>query len=405
MIVPGRRLPDWIESFLAFTKDIPSPEIFRLWTAISIIAGTANRRIWIETSQTILYPNLYVLLVAPPGIGKTQAIDRANAFWREIPGINVAPDSVTRASLLDTLAGAGTKTILPSGEFQMYHALNVAAGEFGVLCPAHDLEFLNTLNVLYDAPKILSERRRGRAEQELVIDYPMLNILAGTQPMFLSTLLPEQAWGMGFTARVLMVYSAKVIKVDIFNPLIQGDMTLRQGLTKDLETMTKLWGTLRWTDEAKQTILAWYATDLAPVPTHSRLQNYNTRRLLHVFKLCMVSAVSRSNDMCIEVIDVQRAQEWLLAVEERMPDIFREMAGQSDKAVIDDLHDFMWQAYARERKPIHESLVMRFLSGKVPAEKVMRVLDLAERSGVVQKATEGVMLWKPGLRDNIRGVE
>lgn len=405
MIVPARRCPDWIESFLAFTKDIPSPEVFRLWTAISIIAGAANRRIWIETAQTILYPNLYVLLVAPPGIGKTQAIDRANEIWRKVPGLNVAPDSVTRASLLDTLAGAGTKTILPSGEFQMYHALNVAAGEFGVLCPAHDLEFLNTLNVLYDAPPVLSEARRGRAEQLLTIDHPMLNMLAGTQPMFLSSLLPEQAWGMGFTARVLMIYSAQLIKVDIFNPLVKGDVRLKDNLIHDIASMTKLWGTLSWTEEAKKVLLAWYATDLTPIPTHSRLQNYNTRRLLHVFKLCMVSALSRGNEMKIEIPDVQRAQDWLIQAEGRMPDIFREMTGTSDKAVIDDLHDFMWRYYARERKPLHESLVMRFLSGKVPAEKVMRVLELAERSGIAVRAQEGPLLWKPGLKDNMRGVE
>jgi hypothetical protein len=286
----------------------------------------------------------------------------------------------------------------------MYHALNVAAGEFGVLCPAHDLEFLNTLNVLYDAPSILSEARRGRAEQLLTIDYPILNILAGTQPMFLSSLLPEQAWGMGFTARVLLIYSAQLIKVDLFNPLVQGDTKLKDDLIHDLTSMTKLWGTLSWTDEAKQTLLAWYATDLTPVPTHSRLQNYNTRRLLHVFKLCMISALSRSNDMRIELVDVQRAQNWLITAEERMPDVFREMTGTSDKAVIDDLHDFMWRVYVREKKPIHESLVVRFLSGKVPAEKVMRVLELAERSGVIIRG-EGALLWKPGLKDNIRGVE
>jgi hypothetical protein len=344
--------------------------------------------------------------VAPPGIGKTQAIDRANEIWRAVPGLNVAPDSVTRASLLDTLAGAGTKTILPNGEFQMYHALNVAAGEFGVLCPAHDLEFLNTLNVLYDSPKQLSEARRGRQEKLLVIDYPMLNILAGTQPMFLSTLLPEQAWGMGFTARVLMVYSAKIVKVDIFNALVKGDPALKQNLIHDLGTLTKLWGTLHWSSEAKQTIIAWHNQDLMPVPTHSRLQNYNTRRLLHVFKLCMVSALSRSNDMCIELQDVQRAQEWLIEAENLMPDIFRDMAGNSDKAVIDDLHDFMWRLYVREKKPIHESIVMRFLSGKVSSEKCLRVLDLAERSGVVQKVQgEGTNLWKPGLKDVIRGIE
>jgi hypothetical protein len=396
---------DWIESFLHFTKDIPSPEIFRLWTAISIIAGAANRRVWFETSQNILYPNLYILLVAPPGIGKTQAIERAGFFWRETTGLHVAPDSVTRASLLDTLAAATTKDILPNGDFQMYHALNVAAGEFGVLCPAHDLEFLNTLNDLYDARKTFSEARRHRGEKILTIDYPMLHILAGTQPMYLSALLPEAAWGMGFTARVLMIYSAEIIKTDPFEALTKGSADLKKDLVLDLESISKLWGAFEWTDEAKALLKAWHAQDLAPIPTHSRLQNYNTRRLLHVLKLCMVSSLSRHSALCIELPDVQRAQSWLLEAENKMPDIFREMAGQSDKAVIDDLYDVLWRLFIGNKKPIHESVIIRFLSGKVPSEKVMRVLQIALSSNVIEKVPNMDNYYKPGMRDNIRGVE
>jgi hypothetical protein len=150
-------------------------------------------------------------------------------------------------------------------------------------------------------------------------------------------------------------------------------------------------------------IVAWGKTGFAPIPTHSRLQNYNTRRVLHVMKLAMVSAVSRGNDLCIRLADAQRAQDWLLEAELRMPDIFREMAGTSDKAIIDDLHDFAWRIYARTQKPIHESLVIRFLSGKVPSDKVLRVLDLAERSHIMRK--EGPQMWLPSVKDNIPGVE
>lgn len=343
------------------------------------------------------------MLVAPPGVGKSQAIGRAGQFWRRIKGLHVAPDSVTRASLIDSIAASTTKTLLPSGEFQLFHALNVASSEFGVLCPAHDLEFLNTLNDIYDARDTFEEARRARSEKLLTIDHPLLNLLAGTQPMYLSSLLPEQAWGMGFTARVLMIYSGTAIRVPIFNPLTKGDPAVFRALEADLQSMSQLYGALSWTDEAQAMLIAWYNQDLTPVPTHSRLQNYNTRRLLHVLKLCMVSSLSRTNELRIELIDVQRAQEWLLDAEARMPDIFREMAGTSDKAVIDDLHDFCWRLYARNKKPVHESLIMRFLSGKVPADKVMRIVDLAERSSIIVR--DGPQLWKPGIKDNIPGVE
>lgn len=354
---------------------------------------------------------MYILLVAPPGVGKSQAIEKASQMWRAVQVekksvLHVAPDSVTRASLLDTLGSSSTKVILPSGEFQIYHALNIASSEFGVLCPAHDLEFLNTLNELYDAKKMFEEARRGREQKVLAIDYPLLHILAGTQPHFLSALLPEQAWGMGFTARTIMIYSAQTIKVNIFNNQQSIDPNLQRNLISDLTGLSQQYGAMNWTNEAQIMLTAWYGQDLTPVPTHSRLQNYNTRRLLHVLKLCMISSLSRSNDFNITVEDVQRAQDWLLDAEDRMPDIFRDMAGTSDKAVLDDMHSFLWQIYLRKKDSIHESFLIRYISGKVPSEKVMRIIELAERSHLIERDTSKAHVhWKPRPLNTLPGVE
>jgi len=336
-------------------------------------------------------------------VGKSQAISRAGDFWLGVNTLHVAPDSVTRASLVDALDAAQTKAILPDGTFLQFHALTVPASEFGVLVPAHDLEFLNTLNHIYDCPRNYRENRRSRTKQ-VEIAYPMLNILGGSQPAYLASLLPEQAWGMGFTSRLIMVYSGEVGEVNLFNVAPPNDK-LQKDMSTDLTTMTSIYGAFSWEPAAQDMIVAWAAKGFPPVPIHSRLQNYNTRRVLHVMKLCMISAISRGNDLTITLQDAQRSQDWLLSAEERMPDIFREMAGTSDKAVIDDLHDFCWRLYARNKKPIHESSIIRFLSGKVPSDKVMRVLDLAERSHILQKDGSGAQLWKPAIKDNLPGVE
>jgi hypothetical protein len=232
----------------------------------------------------------------------------------------------------------------------------------------------------------------------------MLNILGGTQPAYLASLLPEQAWGMGFTSRLIMVYSAELTPINLFG-VAPIDTGLQKHLSKDLETMTTLFGAMDWEPAAQEMIVAWGTKGFPPVPIHSRLQNYNTRRVLHIMKLCMISAISRGNELTIRLGDAQRAQDWLLDAELRMPDIFREMAGTSDKAVIDDLHDFCWRIYARTQKPIHESSILRFLSGKVPADKVLRILDLAERSHVLQRDGSAAQMWKPSVKDNLPGVE
>src|SRR5438105_11465498 len=93
-----RRSPDWIEGFQSFSDGMPSPLIFRKWAAISAIAGALQRRVYVTTSISRIYPNLYIVLVAPPTIGKSQAITPIHQIWSSLNTLHVAPDSVTRAS-------------------------------------------------------------------------------------------------------------------------------------------------------------------------------------------------------------------------------------------------------------------------------------------------------------------
>jgi len=117
----------------------------------------------------------------------------------------------------------------------------------------------------------------------------------------------------------------------------------------------------------------------------------------------MISAVARANELVIRLDDVRRAQDWLLAVEQLMPDVFREMVAKSDGQVIQELHFFMWGQWVKSKKPFHESMLINFLSQRVPSEKVMRVLEIAERSNVVSRDA-GSKLYIPKARTD-HGVE
>src|SRR6476646_4910021 len=99
----GRRLPNWISSFIRLTSNLETPDIFRKWAGISIISSVLERKVWSKSKGSQLFPNLYIVLVSPPGIGKSQIISRAENIIRQVPDIFVAPSSVTSASLVDTM--------------------------------------------------------------------------------------------------------------------------------------------------------------------------------------------------------------------------------------------------------------------------------------------------------------
>lgn len=377
---------DWVEGFLAFTEGLPTPMPFRLWTAIATVAASLERRCWVETAKKTLYPNLYVLLVGPPGSGKTVSIDEAKDLLREVKGFHLAPSSVTSASLIDAIADA-ERTIVTPGGLVEYKSLIVQASEFGVLVPSHDLEFMAVLNDIYDNPRVFSQRRRHQNQgKNREIICPQLNMLAGAQPGFLSSLLPEEAWSMGFTSRLIMIYSSSAPSVELFDeaPFKNGE---QQALRAGLFSMAKLMGRFNWQLEAAEQMSAWAREGMTPVPESPRLQHYNSRRVIYACKLSMIASASRScgTETIIRLADVQRAREWLLHAEALMPDIFRDMVGRSDAQVLQELHFYLWRLWVKDKKAIHEARLLAFLSTKAPSEKVFRLLELAERSNLVSR--------------------
>lgn len=389
---------DWIELFLEYTDGINSPEAFRLWAGIVSVAGILERRVWSEIMGSQLYANLYTLLVSTPGVGKTQAILRTSKVWMGTKQLHVAANSVSRASLVDAVAKA-QRIIIKGGLPLDYHSLQVASWEFGTLVPSYDLDFLNHLNELYDCGPYFREEKRMFKNSPIDISNPQLNMLAGTQPAYLSTLLPDEAWGMGFMTRVIMVYSSEMPRrPKLFtngeDRKVADPALLNELIRRAVDLFTEV-GVVQWSSPAQLAFQSWVDSGMPPVPEHPRLEAYNTRRLIHVPKLAMISAASAGHALNVELPDFHRALAWLLDAEQTMPDVFRAMHGKSDMVVLRELYQFAWEVYAKSKKPIHESRLVAFLSARVPSDKIEKILSIALKSQLLIKGDPYPDEWKP----------
>lgn len=376
---------DFIDTYLEWTQHVPSPYLFRLWSGIAALAGALERRVWVRAIAKPTYPNLFVLLVASPGVGKG-VIDETDHLWRQVKVLRTAPDSVTSASLLDSLIEA-RRTVMKldgSGPEMDYHSLLVAAEEFGVLVPAHDLEFLNRLNRIFTNPEDLRVRRKY-IKEEVNILRPQLNILAGTQPGYLASLLPEEAWVMGFTQRLLMIYAQNGPSPELFAE--DEDREEREGeLIAHLTTAASLRGLMRWEPEAAELIKSWDASGGEPRPKHLRLVHYIKRRTQFMLKLMMISSTSRNTELTITPFDYTRALTWLTNAESAMPDVFREMTQKSDSHVMQELVYCVFRLYMKEqKKPVHKSRIWNFLQDRAPSEKIPRLIEMAEQAGYLTR--------------------
>lgn len=392
---------DFISSFLSLTEGAVSPHSFRLWTAVSLVAGALGRRVSARTGKGHVYPNMYILLVGPPGAGKS-IVESAKELWSgtKTPdskgsAFRVASNSITSASLIDELAKAKFIRVMPSGPPYVCHQLIIAAEELQVLLPGYDTTIIGKLNEIYNNSAVpYSESRRTGTVRELVIENPNLNILAGAQPAYFASTFPEEVWSTGFARRVLMVYSDEIQLNSLwFEPEV--DETLKPWMCSALARMSELMGVVKWTPAAATKLDDWHMGGGMPIPAHSKLAQYVRNRSVNLIKLSLISAVSRTGELVIEELDVSRALEWMLSAEKRMPDIFRAMIGKSDMAVLEEMHYFVTSIWAKNKKPVNVGQIMRFLLHRVPSEKAEKILQQAERANILARVAGTQDLYLP----------
>jgi hypothetical protein len=390
------------------TSTDDTPDLFKKWSAISLVAGALERRVWTVVGSRggrprNTYPNLYIFLVGAPGVGKLTVQD-VQELWQETmePGTNikalqVAENNLTKASLIDRLMNAARSFLPKEGSPYEYNALAIAAEEFGVFLRTYDLDFISVLNMVYNNPEAYSEMRRYGPARDVNILRPMFNILAGVQPGWMATVFPEEAWSMGLTSRIIMVYGNSSEPRDPFTEGLDRPLERRRLLT-NLGKLSMLHGPIGWSKPAMEKVTAWHVSNGKPTPTHSKLEHYCRRRTLHVIKLSLVSAVSRTNRVStIEEIDVERAINWLVEAERLMPDIFRSMIGRSDHQIIEELYAHVVALYNTTKGPLHEQRLFSFLLQRVPSDKINHIIAAAERSGMIARVG-GTENYVPKIR-------
>lgn len=378
-----RRSPFWIESFIELTNGSQSPVFFRQWAAVATIAGALERKVWLKAFKRTLFPNLYILLTGGPGIGKTDALREVHRFWEHLPELHVAPSSVSRASLVDSLNAAERSVLRPqdTNPLTKFHSLQIAATEFGTFLSAYETEFLSTLNDLYDCVRYKESKRHMKAPIEM--PHPQLNLIAGTTPAWLGGTLPETAWAEGFSSRLLMIYSGQRVKVA--DPFAEDDRDEQKeaDLVHDLQAIHSLYGQIAFEPEVIDAFTSWYVGDCQPQPSHPKLEHYIPRRHIHFLKLCMVMSVARSNDMVIRLVDYQRALAFLLEAEESMPDVFKAMRTGGDANIIDEAYNYVYTMFQKENKAVAEHRIIHFLMTRLPSHSVQKVLEIMVSSNML----------------------
>lgn len=388
---PNRVFSDWIDEYTSFAHDPDQPLIYTRWAAISAVSAVLERKVWAHLRPEPFFPNMYIMLVGPPGGGKSTAINRAKAMVRQVRNerqrfVKFAPDDVTKAALIDALKSA--LVIETAGDsITEQSPLYLSIDELGTAITFIGGEMLSFLSKMFDAEPSYQEQRRGKGDKALVIPYPLMSVIAGVQPGYLAQQVPPHAWEQGFFARFIMAYADPLPQTAIFSR-ITVDHMIADGLQRDLTQIFQLQGGLDWSKAGHDALVTLVEEGITPVPLHEQLRNYTQRRPLFIAKLAMISACSSSNSMIITERDVLRAREWLLEVEATMPSVFARMHGPSDDMILNEARRAIALIYFKTGRAVPTSVLYQILSRTAKANQLKALFQAAIHRGDYQPGDE-----------------
>lgn len=389
-----RRGVHWIDEFLQSTAHSNSPEIFRKWAAISAIGAALQRKCFLLIQGEPLFANFFVALVGPPGIGKTRAIRFAKQLLGELgTTVKLSPNALTKEKLVDNLVESLRMGSSPAGEIFSQTAYACLLDELSTFVRHKDYEFMTQLTDLFDCPKIWESETISRGTKK--IENLFLSILGGITPKSIQANWGEAAIGMGFTARLNLIYSEEAKAIDLFGVKEIPDLS---PLLNDLRCIHDLHGRFSVTPEAGKFLQSWVSDGMPPMPADSRFAEYNPRRSIHWLKLCMVYSVADSDDLIINITHARRAKETLLEYESLLPLAFEHLGQNPMLAALNGLHSWMKIEYSVRREPIAEARIRRKLLMDVPPQYVDSAINELLASGLCStKPSQTGRLFIPNL--------
>jgi len=311
--VTSRLLPNWLEAYMAYTAESRSPDEFHLWTGIVTIAGAIRRKAWFNFDYFELFPNLYVVLVAPAGrCKKSTAMRIGRKLLAQVPGVNFTTDSTTRERLIVDLAAAHADG---------HSSMTAYASEFGSLLTSSGMDMVTFLTDIYDCPTEWAHKTKMGGTNK--IKAPWLNLYGGTTPDWIARALPLDTVGIGLTSRIIFIYQDTPRVRKAFPKLSDAQKKLGELLLKDLVTISLISGQYILGPDAEEFYEAWdLKNQTERMIDDPRLSGYYERKPMHIIKLSMTLAAAERDETVLRKDDIEKAIELLDRIEPAMARTF-----------------------------------------------------------------------------------
>ena len=309
----------WYESFLNCVKPhTESPDRFMTWAAYSVLGAVMKRKFYIKDGLYDIYPNQYIVLVSPPGIGKGTAVQFAWSLVRQTTNgslmANIISDRVTSPRIIQRIADGwnsppsmvGQQLVLGAKD----HSCTIYSTELSILVGASDM-MLDFLCESWDRGEYDYDTKNSGSA---FIKDMCTSLIGCTVPDFIRNIDRNKNMSIkgGFTSRCLFIYEDVPARSLLHpQPIAHNPQSkkLLDILRNDLLYISQLPGGEYTYSTGAQSIFDKFMLGIKAnyKDDSDAVQHFKSRIRAHVFKLAMVTAISRHDALVIDTCDMANA--------------------------------------------------------------------------------------------------
>lgn len=401
-----RNFPNFITACAGALKDSAIPEIYRVWSSISIVAGALGRRVWYDFGAYEVRPNLYIVQIGGPGSGKSLSLilpveklfrklttepgtkKGQEAFNADLEkyGLEKSPlylvtDRITPEKLSKVIVQTQRENLTLSTFADKFieSPLTLVTSEFGTLVNRSDNYLQMFLTGIWDSPSNYTYRTKTSGEDFL--KGPCMNWIAcATADQFVAH-LPENARTQGLLSRIILVhYDGVPLPQSLYYPAPNyGELEV---LREDLASISKITGQFRFEDGLKKEAEKEVNEGINPEPTDPNLSEYLRRRPSHFVKVALSISAAKSDELIITREDWEDTKRVMFAVEKQMPTALAHFGvGKAGRLAVDmqEFLEYITSTQDRYGIPIRvfKQELMRKVSNPLEVEQMVKVMEEA----------------------------
>lgn len=310
----------FLRDYRTFTSGSEAHPTYHTFSALVALSSIISRRVWIEQGYFKVYPNLYVVLVGPPGNRKTSAMSIAKNLIRELKDVPFSAECVTKEKLILDMAEQ-EKVIdkLPDiySAQRVFTPMTIMVTELSEFLGAGSIGMINFLTTIYDQD-VYEHRTKNRGE--VLITGPFLNLLACTTPDWITTYLRADVISGGFSRRAIFVLETGKSGRIPFPEVSTEAKSAWESVLAYSRRLQKVHGPFVWHPKAKAFYIDWYQN--LKMPTEETVVGYYETKHMQLLKISMLIALSESTELVLNTEHLEFGLALLKLAEENLGRVF-----------------------------------------------------------------------------------